>query len=182
MKGTSKLSSVITRTIDALTPNELEQLVDVLIATVDDGASIGFLPPLSREEARSYWEDALGPGVILLVAEEAGRIAGTVQLHLSLKLNGRHRAEIARLMVHPDFRRRGIGRLLMERAEAVAIEQGRTLIVLDTREGDPSNDLYRGVGYIEAGRIPHYARSASGSLDATVFYYKELSSDERVNG
>jgi ribosomal protein S18 acetylase RimI-like enzyme len=80
-------------------------------------------------------------------------------------------------MVHPDFRRRGIGSLLMERAEAAAIAAGRTLIVLDTREGDPSNDLYRSLGYIEAGRIPQYARSASGALDATVLYYKELSND-----
>jgi ribosomal protein S18 acetylase RimI-like enzyme len=168
------MSTLDVRIADVLTSDNLDQLTDLVIATVDGGASVGFLPPLPREEARAYWEGVLGPGVILLVAEEADRIAGTVQLHLALKLNGRHRAEIARLMVHPDFRRRGIGRLLIERAEAVAFEQNRTLIVLDTREGDPSNDLYRGLGYIEAGRIPHYARSASGTLDATVFYYKEL--------
>jgi ribosomal protein S18 acetylase RimI-like enzyme len=162
------------RIVDALAPNELEQLTDLLIATVDDGASVGFLPPLARDEARAYWEGVLGPGVILFAAEESGRIAGTVQLQLAMKLNGRHRAEIARLMVHPDFRRRGIGRLLMEQAEAAAIAAGRTLIVLDTREGDPSNALYLSLGYIEAGRIPHYALSAAGSFDATVFYYKEL--------
>jgi ribosomal protein S18 acetylase RimI-like enzyme len=162
------------RIVDALAPNELELLTDLLIATVDDGASVGFLPPLGRDEARAYWEGVLGSGVILLVAEEGGQIAGTVQLQLAMKRNGRHRAEIARLMVHPGFRRRGIGRLLMEQAEAAAIENGRTLIVLDTREGDPSNALYLSLGYIEAGRIPHYARSASGTLDATVFYYKEL--------
>jgi ribosomal protein S18 acetylase RimI-like enzyme len=162
------------RIVDALAPNELEQLTDLLIATVEDGASVGFIPPLSRDEARAYWEGVLGPGVILLVAEESGRIAGTVQLQLAMKLNGRHRAEIARLMVHPGFRRRGIGRLLMEQAEAAAIAADRTLIVLDTREGDPSNALYLSLGYIEAGRIPHYALSASGTLDATVIYYKEL--------
>jgi ribosomal protein S18 acetylase RimI-like enzyme len=168
-------SSVDVRVIDALTPNELEQLTDLLIATVDDGASVGFLPPLGQEEARAYWDGVLAPGVILFVAEEDGRIAGTVQLQFALKLNGRHRAEIARLMVHPGFRRRGIGRLLMERAETAAIVDGRTLLVLDTRERDPSNNLYRSLGYIKAGRIPHYARSASGTFDATVFYYKELS-------
>jgi ribosomal protein S18 acetylase RimI-like enzyme len=162
------------RIVDALAPNELEQLTDLLTATVDGGASVGFLPPLTQEEACAYWEGVLGPGVILLVAEESGKIAGTVQLQLAMKLNGRHRAEIARLMVHPDFRRRGIGRLLMEQAEAAAIAAGRTLIVLDTREGDPSNALYLSLGYTEAGRIPHYALSASGTLDATVFYYKEL--------
>jgi ribosomal protein S18 acetylase RimI-like enzyme len=162
------------RKIDALTSVELDQLTNLLIATVDDGASVGFLPPLSQEEARAYWEGVLCPGVLLFVAEEAGQIAGTVQLQLAMKLNGRHRAEVARLMVHPDFRRRGIGRFLMEYAEAAAIADGRTLLVLDTREGDPSNDLYLSFGFLEAGRIPHYARSASGELHATVFYYKEL--------
>ena len=163
------------RTIDALTQDDLDQLTELLIATVDDGASVGFLPPLTQEEARACWESVLGPGVILFVTEVDGRIAGTVQLQLALKLNGSHRAEIARLMVHPDFRRRGIARILMEHAENAVIAEGRTLIVLDTREGDPSNNLYLSLGYIEAGRIPHYARSASGTLDATVFYFKELS-------
>ena len=168
--------SLDVRVVDTLTPARIEQLTDLLIATVDDGASVGFLPPLGWDDARDYWNHVLGPDVILLIAEESGRIAGTVQLQLAMKLNGRHRAEIARLMVHPDFRRRGIGRLLMERAEDAAIANNRTLIVLDTREGDPSNNLYLSLGYTEAGRIPHYARSASGTLDATVFYYRELPS------
>jgi ribosomal protein S18 acetylase RimI-like enzyme len=168
------MSSITVRKIDAFTSDELDQLTQLLIATVDDGASVGFLPSLAQDDARAYWEEVLGPGVILCIAEENGRIAGTVQLQLALKLNGSHRAEIARLMVHPDFRRRGIGRILMTEAERAATAEGRTLIVLDTRAGDPSNELYLSLGYIEAGRIPHYARSANGELHATVFYYKEM--------
>ena len=162
------------RRLSRLEPAQLEQLVDLLIASVDDGASIGFLPPLARDEAERYWSEALAPGVILLVAEQAGRIVGTVQLHLALKANGRHRAEVNKLMVHPDARRQGLGRLLMQHVEEVARREGRTLLVLDTREGDPSNDLYRSLGYVEAGRIPRYARSANGELDTSVMYYKEL--------
>lgn len=77
-------------------------------------------------------------------------------------------------MTHPNYRLRGIGRLLMQKAEGRARHDGRTLLVLDTREGDPSNILYTSLEYIEAGRIPGYARSADGNLDATVFYYKTL--------
>jgi ribosomal protein S18 acetylase RimI-like enzyme len=143
---------------------------------VDDGASIGFLPPVGRGEAEDYWAEVPGPGVVLLVAEQDGRIEGSVQLHLALRANGRHRAEVAKLMVHPRARRQGLGRLLMQHLEDVARRQGRSLLVLDTREGDPANDLYAKLGFVLAGRIPGYARSADGLLHATLFYYKDLPS------
>jgi ribosomal protein S18 acetylase RimI-like enzyme len=62
----------------------------------------------------------------------------------------------------------------MSLAEEKAKSEGRSLLVLDTRAGDPSNVLYRSLGYAEAGRIPHYARSADGSLHDTIFFYKSL--------
>jgi ribosomal protein S18 acetylase RimI-like enzyme len=99
-------------------------------------------------------------------------LANTVQIER--KQNGGHRAEIAKLMTHPNFRRNGIGRALMEKVEACAKQHNRSLLVLDTREGDPSNHLYRSMDFVQAGRIPGYAKSASGELDATIFYYKSL--------
>ncbi|MTH52906.1 GNAT family N-acetyltransferase [Bacillus mangrovi] len=147
----------------------------LLKATVNEGAAIGFLPPMGTEEAASYWR-ALpsGQNVILFAVMADGEAAGSVQLHLADKQNGLHRAEIAKLMTHPQHRRKGIGRLLMNKAEERAREEGRSLLVLDTREGDPSNRLYQSLGYKEAGRIPNYAKSADGTLHATVIYYKEL--------
>jgi ribosomal protein S18 acetylase RimI-like enzyme len=150
----------------------MDELSELLIQVVEDGASIGFLPPLKLSEAKRYWENVLNPDVILFVAKVDNQIAGSVQLHLCTKQNGVHRAEIAKLMTHPDYRRNGIGRLLMQKAEERAKQEGRSLLVLDTREGDPSNHLYTSLGYIQAGRIPDYAKSATGELHATIFYYK----------
>jgi ribosomal protein S18 acetylase RimI-like enzyme len=155
-----------------------EELSSLLIQVVEDGASIGFLPPLNRSEANAYWESVESPEVILFAAHINGELAGSVQLHLCTKQNGRHRAEIAKLMTSPSYRRKGIGRLLMQAAEEQAKQEGRTLMVLDTREGDPSNLLYASMGYVEAGRIPGYAKSADGQLHATVFYYKGLTLEE----
>ncbi|MFD1775869.1 GNAT family N-acetyltransferase [Paenibacillus rhizophilus] len=160
--------------INGLEEDLERQLGDLLVRVVDDGASVGFLPPLSEEEAVDYWRGVPGEGVILWVALENGEVAGSVQLHLALKPNGLHRAEIAKLMVHPEHRRQGIARMLMETAEACAASEGRTLLVFDTRGGDPSNLLYQSLGFAEAGRIPDYARSANGELHETVFYYKKL--------
>jgi ribosomal protein S18 acetylase RimI-like enzyme len=156
------------REATALTPAEYAQLSDLIVAVVDDGASIGYLPPMDRALADAYWQTVLAPNRVLLVAEEDGRIVGSAQLHLETRPNGDHRAEVAKVMVHPDVRRRGLGR-------AIARRNARTLLVLDTREGDPSNVLYQGLGFQEAGRIPNYCKSEHGGFDATVVYYKQLS-------
>jgi ribosomal protein S18 acetylase RimI-like enzyme len=158
-----------------LNDREVRELSDLLIAVVDQGASVGFLPPLSRSEANGYWSEVLGPGIVLQVAERDGRIVGTAQLQLALKVNAAHRAEVAKVLVDPRFQRQGIGRAMMLALEERARAEGRSLLVLDTRAGDVSNDLYRALGYVEAGRIPAYARSATGQVDATVYYYKQLS-------
>ncbi|HFK1681141.1 TPA: N-acetyltransferase family protein [Bacillus tropicus] len=154
--------------------DDLGELSNLLKTVVDDGASIGFLPPLEQKESTKYWQTVLAPEVILYVAKINNELAGSIQLHLVTKPNGIHRAEICKLMTHPNFRRNGIGRLLMQKAEERAKQEIRSLIVLDTREGDPSNRLYKSLDYQEAGKIPEYAISPNGNLDATVIYYKIL--------
>ncbi|MFD1736345.1 GNAT family N-acetyltransferase [Bacillus salitolerans] len=152
----------------------IHELSELLIKVVDGGASIGFLPPIDKKDAKHYWESVINSNVILLVAKKEERIVGTVQLHLCTKQNGKHRAEVAKLMTDPDYLRLGIARALMNQLIAVAIEAERTLLVLDTREGDPSNTLYLSMGFEKAGRIPNYASNAEGTLDATIIYYKTL--------
>ncbi|QIW19252.1 GNAT family N-acetyltransferase [Bacillus thuringiensis] len=154
--------------------DDMEELSKLLKTVVDDGASIGFLPPLEQIESTKYWETVLAPEVILYVAKINNEVAGSIQLHLVTKPNGIHRAEICKLMTHPNFRRNGIGRSLMQKAEERAKQENRSLIVLDTREGDPSNRLYKSLDYKEVGKIPEYAISLNGNLDATVIYYKMI--------
>lgn len=160
--------------LSEMTESGLRKLAEMLIAVVNEGASIGFLPPLSHKDALSYWSNVMNDDVVLWIVEQHGETVGSVQLHLCSKPNGMHRAEIAKLMVHPSARRKGIGQLLMAEAEARAIAESRSLLVLDTRAEDPSNLLYRSIGFMEAGRIPQYAMSANGELHDTVYYYKLL--------
>jgi ribosomal protein S18 acetylase RimI-like enzyme len=150
----------------------IDPLSELLLQVVDDGASIGFLPPMKLSDARYFWQTVLSPNVILFVAKINNEIVGTIQLHLCTKQNGLHRAEIAKLMTSPTARRKGVARSLMKAAEERAIKEGRTLLVLDTRDGDPSNFLYQSLGYIQAGKIPNFALSGEGELDTTVIYYK----------
>jgi ribosomal protein S18 acetylase RimI-like enzyme len=154
-------------------------LCALLRDAVDGGASVGFLPPLDGEEASAYWDGVAaalkGGGRRLWIARGAdGSVVGSVQLDLAAQANGGHRAEVIKLMVVGSGRRRGIGRALMETAESEARRLGRTTLVLDTRQGDPSEALYRGMAWQPAGTIPRYARSADGTLHTTAFYYKLL--------
>ncbi|WP_227521461.1 MULTISPECIES: GNAT family N-acetyltransferase [Bacillus] len=152
----------------------IKDLSELIINVVQHGASIGFLPPLVFFAAQDYWESIQDSNVILFLAKANERVVGSVQLHLCSKQNGSHRAEIAKLMTLSNYRRMGIGHLLMEKAHETAIQMGKTLIVLDTREGDPSNLLYTSLGYQYVGRIPDYAKSENGHFDATIIYYKKL--------
>ena len=158
----------------------LDGLAELLHAAVHDGASVSFVLPFSVADARSFWSGSVLPRVVsgvrrVLLARVADRIGGTVQLMLDTPPNQQHRAEIAKLLVHPDYRRMGIGRALMQAAEDVARAEGRTLLTLDTRTGDLAESLYRSLGYIAAGVIPGYARGPrSPALEPTTFMYKEL--------
>lgn len=156
----------------------LDELVNLLQDSVLNGASIGFLLPISHEDAVNYWREvtsALQTSYrIMLAAKAEERIVGSIQLDLASRPNGSHRAEVIKLMVHSSWRNQGIGQALLKAIEQEAQKAGRTTLVLDTREGDPSERLYLKTGYIRAGIIPEYARSTDGTLHTTVFMYKLL--------
>lgn len=158
----------------------LPALTEILNACVHAGASVNFVLPHSMEDSRAFWQEKVGPGIAagrrrLLVARASGRIAGTVQLDDDTPPNQAHRVEVAKLLVHPDFRRRGIARALMIEIEKIAVEMGRHLITLDTRTGDSAEVLYRSLGYEAAGVIPGFALAPDGDrYDATTYMYKRL--------
>lgn len=159
---------------------EADALAEVLHACVMDGASVGFVWPFSLADARAFYTGPVAAalaagGRFLLVARLDGRIVGTAQLDLAGMPNQRHRADVMKVLVHPAARRRGIARLLMLALEQIARAEGRTLLTLDTREGDAAQPLYASIGYTLAGVIPDYAMAPEGGrLDATAYMFKRL--------
>lgn len=158
--------------------SQLPALVTLLEDAVNHGASVGFLRPLEPALAHAYWRDvadAVAAGSrILLAARDAGEVVGSVQLDLSAKQNGRHRAEVQKLLVLARCRRRGIARHLMQAIEAQARDAGRTLLVLDTESGSDAVPFYESQGWERCGSIPDFALSADGVPTANIIYFKRV--------
>jgi ribosomal protein S18 acetylase RimI-like enzyme len=155
--------------------SNLDGLAGVLADCVAGGASVSYMEPFSHAEARSAfeaWADDVDAGARVIVAALDGDdVVGTVQVVLATPPNQPHRAEIAKLLVHRDARRRGIAEQLMAHAETEARKEGRTLLVLDAVTDGDAARLYDRLGWTTVGVIPNYALYPDGRpCDTTVFY------------
>lgn len=134
--------------------------------------------PLSLEQAQDWWRKTTSsahPRAVFLVARDADRIVGTVQMHPAWAPNQPRRGDIAKLMVHRQARGAGIAPRLMDTVESAARDAGCTLLTLDAKAGSPAERLYRRLGWTHVGTIPRFAVDPDGVTphDAAVFY-KEL--------
>jgi ribosomal protein S18 acetylase RimI-like enzyme len=168
--------------IKTLTPAQLQAELPRLVALLKDavgaGSGLGFEPPLSDEEARDYWlsiQPELQAGSRwLLAAYDGGRLIGSGQLQLDKWSAGRHRAELQKLFVDSTQRNRGVGQALIAALHETARQHRRSLIVLNTRYGQPAVRLYKRLGYREAGVIPGFTRSHTGEPRSTLILYQDL--------
>ena len=165
--------------LDVAAANAAERrLARILVACVEGGASVSFLPPLSLERAGAFWRraasDASAGRRVVLAGWRDGSLVATGMLDLAMPENQPHRAEVQKVLVLPSARRAGLARGMMRALEAAARAAGRTLLVLDTRTGEAGEALYRAEGWQEYGRLGGYAVDASGVPTETTFFYKRL--------
>jgi [ribosomal protein S18]-alanine N-acetyltransferase len=96
-----------------------------------------------------------------ILAEVEGRIVGYVLFWFLAE-----EVDIHNIAVHPDFRRRGIGRLLLEEVVAAARRQERLRVTLDVRFSNaPAQNLYRSFGFVIRGlRKGYYSDNGEDAL------------------
>jgi GNAT superfamily N-acetyltransferase len=166
------------RRLVSVGPSEIDGLVDVLMDCVEGGASVGFMLPLSRGRAHQFWSgvaDAVGRGDrALLVAEDDDGICGTVQLILAQPDNQPHRADLSKMLVHRRARRRGLGEALMRAAEGMALDCGKTLLMLDAVTDGDAYRLYSRLGWERVGDVPDFALWPEGGYCSTTYFYRAL--------
>ena len=163
------------RTVD---DNQIDALARLLIDSVESGASVSFMRPLTYEKAEGFWrrvaEDVEAGVRLLLVAEDEHGICGTVQLLLDMPENQPHRADLLKMLVHSRARRQGVGAALMRAAEDAARESGKWLLVLDAVTDGDGARLYERLGWVRVGDIPDFALYPEGGLCSTTYYYRRL--------
>lgn len=114
---------------------------------------------LARDFATSFSVDQAGftlafsqvlsaPSMCLAVAESEQMVIGYVlgTAHPTFYASG-HVAWVEEIMVKDDFRRKGVGRLLMESFESWASSKDCRLIALATRR---AAEFYKSIGYAES--------------------------------
>lgn len=102
---------------------------------ITDNLMATFMPPLSHDKILASWtswseEVTAGSRLIVLqLTSDESEVAGVVSLNMPDTETGKHRSEVGRLLVSPDFRKRGVARELMRALEDVAREKGRWMVV-----------------------------------------------------
>jgi GNAT superfamily N-acetyltransferase len=161
--------------VDAALPD----LAALLMDAVESGASIGYMMPYDPADIHAYWQSVAiavksGSKWLLIARLGDGSLVGTAQIEPAGKANGRHRAEVQKVIVTSRLRKHGIGTKLMTEVDAYARAKQRTLLLLDTRANDAGERLYTACGWTCFGVVPAYAFSPDGSIEGTAFYYKHL--------
>ncbi len=118
--------------------------------------------PTDRISRRSFLYLLRRAHADVLVVDGAGSLLGDAVV---LYRRGVASARLYSIVVALDVMRIGIGRILLESAEAAARAHGRTSMVLEVREDNlGALALYQRTGYRNVKRIPGYYQDGAAGL------------------
>jgi RimJ/RimL family protein N-acetyltransferase len=153
------------------TADDLEQVVDLFVAVVDEGRWLGTEPPLERDAQRERFSQPLeqpeSAASLVAVAGDRGgdRIVGHVLVHLE-----RYGVAGLGMMVDAGWRGRGVGGALVDAAVQAARELGAHKLALQVwPHNTVARRLYLRHGFEEEGVLRRQYRRRNGELwDAVV--------------
>lgn len=142
--------------------DKLAAIVELLDCAVDDGGLLGHTQPMNARQAASFrrgLSQALQTGAAhALLGEFSQELVFFCLMTPNPLPNCRHRAELSKGFLHPDYRRQhlmsAVVDAVVEKAEALQIEQ----LVLDVREDSHAHRVWQGLGFRSYGVLDDYAR------------------------
>lgn len=166
----------------------LRTLLQLCVNPDPAGSSIGFRAPLTDADADAFWQQSVAAKleeppaartlhlfVVTSPSEPGTGVLATAQILTIPKVTHSHRAEVAKLLVHPSARRCGVATTLMAFVEEFARDRlGRDLLMLDTASETPAVKFYTRIGWRPWGTCPQYAEYADGRRCDAVFFLKFL--------
>ncbi len=153
-----------------------EDDLDRLMAVMD----AAFDPKYGEAWNRKQVEDSLlfGRNHYCLV-NEAGDPAspGQEAAGFFLSRTGFQEEELLLLAVSPQFRCRGLGRILLGELSRAAKARGAQRIFLEMRRANPAEALYRSFGFAPVGERRDYYRMRNGERIDAITFALELSTN-----
>lgn len=152
-------------TIRAAEAGDNDALFAIYAHVVEEGGAFPREPPADEQIFREAWiDDKTG----VYVAEVDGAVAGSYHLLPNYDGLAAHIAN-AGYMVAPVFRRRGVGRTLVEHSLDEARRHGFDAMMFNlVIESNASRALYEHLGFEAVGRVPEAIRGE----DAIVYWRK----------
>jgi ribosomal protein S18 acetylase RimI-like enzyme len=144
-------------------------ILEIILATIREGATYALDPEMSEAEALSFWT---GPGKEAFVAEEDGVILGTYFIRPNQAGGGQHVCNCG-YITRASATGRGVARRMCEHSLAYAASQGYRAMqfnfVVSTNER--AVRLWQSLGFEIVGRLPGaFRHPAQGYVDALVMY------------
>jgi acetyltransferase len=161
-------------------PDAVAELAALWLAVTRTGGAVGFVQDAPAAELRAAAAaviDDVRAGRQQLFEIRTGTpgvLAGTVFLRRGVGTVFEHRADVLRLMVHPDLAGRGWGRALLTAAVEHAASSGLELLLLSTRGGTGLPALYARLGWTRVGVVPGGLRLAPDDARDEHLFFRRL--------
>lgn len=197
---------VLTPALLATNPDILSSITKLHASCILlDGTLATFLPPLDPNFMNKWWEarwmeaQRKERAIIIVLSDSSdttiddtltetsderinalpSSVAGVISLGMPWTQTGPFRALVEKFFVSPSHRRLGLGRKLMTKLEQVALENGRTNLMLDTTVGTPAEKVYPRLAYRKLGVVERYGiNPLSEELVDEVWFWKDLTVDQ----
>jgi [ribosomal protein S18]-alanine N-acetyltransferase len=148
--------------------DDLDRIMEVM--------ELAFDPAYGEAWNRRQVSDALlfGSSHYMLVSPSGKTPAdGEMAAGFYLSRSGVDEEELLLLAVAPAWRNNGLGQRLLEHFAAAAASRGAERLLLEMRDNNPADQLYRRFGFEPIGRRNNYYRTGDGQrLDAITFARK----------
>jgi acetyltransferase len=149
-------------------PETVTALGTLWTAVTRAGGAVGFVADAPEEDIRASAEEAVeevraGREQLIALGSD-GDLLGTAFLRRGARATVRHRADVVRLMVHPDLQGRGWGKALLDAVVAHATAIGLEQLLLSARGGTTLPEFYAEQGWAQVGLFPDALRMSPDDL------------------